>query len=195
MRSLPRRKFLLLRWASFFFLFAGVLGVSYAALVILSGEAFQAIELHRFEHRAPTAEPHLPIFGEVLGELQIPRIGLRAVVMQGDSRNILDRAVGHLPRTALPGEVGNVALAGHRDRLFRPLREIRDGDIILLQTPGETFQYQVQTAFVVPGTEVSVLQPTQPRELTLITCYPFNFIGHAPNRFIVRARQVAAQPR
>lgn len=194
-QSSPRRKFLLLRWASFFFLFAGVLGVSYAALVILYGEAYQAIELRRFEHKAPTIEPHLPIFGEVLGELQIPRIGVHAVILQGDSQAILDRAVGHLPQTALPGEIGNVALAGHRDRLFRPLRGIRVGDIILFKTSNGVYQYQVQSAFVVPGTQISVLQPTETRELTLITCYPFNYIGHAPDRFIVRARQIAETSR
>ncbi|HTQ61394.1 MAG TPA: class D sortase [Candidatus Solibacter sp.] len=190
-----RRNFLFLRWGSFLFLLVGVLGVSYAAIVILYGEAYQAIELHKFEHTAPLAEPHLLNLGEVIGEIQIPRLGVKAVVVQGDAPELLDRAVGHLPQTALPGDWGNVALAGHRDRLFRPLRRIRQGDTITLETSAGAYHYRVQSAFVVPATDIAVLRPSNPPELTLITCFPFNYIGHAPNRFIVRARQISFQPR
>jgi sortase A len=188
-----RCNFFLLRWASFVFLLAGVLGVSYAAIVILYGEAYQAIELRKFEHAAPLAEPHLLNLGEVIGEIQIPRLGVKAVVIQGDAPDLLDRAIGHLPQTPLPGEWGNVALAGHRDRLFRSLRNIHQGDIINLETSVGSYQYEVQSTFVVPATDIGVLRPSNPPELTLITCFPFNYIGHAPNRFIVRARQAASR--
>ncbi|MGB9465410.1 MAG: class D sortase [Candidatus Acidiferrum sp.] len=186
----PRRDIFLLRWASFVFLLAGIVAVAYASFVVLYGEAYQAIELRKFEHIAPTTEPHLLNFGEVIGEIRIPRLGVKAIVVQGDAPEQLDHAVGHLPQTALPGEWGNVALAGHRDRLFRPLREIREGDTIIIATSNGSFQYEVQSAFVVSATEVGVLRSSDAKELTLITCFPFNYVGHAPNRFIVRGREV-----
>jgi len=185
-----RRDVFLLRWASFVFLLAGVVAVAYASFVVLYGEAYQAMELLKFEHKAPTVEPHLFNIGEVIGEIQIPRLGIKAVVVQGDAPELLDRAVGHLPQTSMPGEWGNVALAGHRDRLFRPLREIRQGDTITILTSKGSFQYEVQSTFVVPATEVGVLRSADAKELTLVTCFPFNYVGHAPNRFIVRAREV-----
>ncbi len=190
LRNHPRRDLFLLRWASFVFLLAGVVAVAYASFVVLSGEVYQEIESRKFEHTAPTAEPRLLNSGDVIGEIQIPRLGVKAIVVQGDALELLDRAVGHLPQTPLPGEWGNVALAGHRDRLFRPLREIRPGDMIIIATSKGSFQYEVQSTFVVQATEVSVLRSSDTRELTLITCFPFSYIGHAPDRFIVRSRQV-----
>ncbi len=190
-----RHDIFLLRWASFVFLLVGVVAVAYASVVVLYGEVYQAIELHKFEHTAPTAEPRLLNSGDVIGEIQIPRLGVKAVVVQGDASELLDRAVGHLPQTPLPGEWGNVALAGHRDRLFRPLRGIRPGDTIIIATSTGPFQYEVQSTFVVPASEVSVLRSSDARELTLITCFPFNYVGHAPNRFIVRGREVGPAPR
>src|SRR5579864_188928 len=188
----PQPHIFLLRWVSFVFLLAGVVAVAYASFVVLYGEAYQAIELHKFENTAPTTEPHLLNIGEVIGEIQIPRLGVKAVVVQGDNLEFLNYAVGHLPQTPLPGEWGNVALAGHRDRLFRPLRDIRQGDTVIITTSNGSFQYEVQSTFVVPATEIGVLRSSDTKELTLITCFPFNYVGHAPNRFIVRGREVAA---
>ncbi len=190
-----RHDIFLLRWVSFVFLLAGVVAVAYASFVLLYGEAYQAFELHKFEHTVPTTEPHLLNIGEVIGEIQIPRLEIKSVVVQGDAPELLDRAVGHVPQTPFPGEWGNVALAGHRDRLFRPLREIRKGDKIIIVTSGGSFQYEVQSTFVVPATEVGVLNSSNAKELTLITCFPFNYVGHAPNRFIVRSREVTPPPR
>lgn len=195
LRKHLRRDFFFLRWASFVFLLAGILAVSYASCVILYSEVYQSIELRKFEHAAPPVEPHLLNIGEVIGEIQIPRLGVKTVVVQGDSTELLDRAVGHIPETALPGEWGNVALAGHRDRLFRPLREIRPGDTIVIETPRGSYQYQVQSTLVVAATAVEVLRSTDAKELTLITCFPFNYVGHAPNRFIVRGLEVASHPK
>ena len=106
--------------------------------------------------------------------IEVPRLGLKAIVVQGDSAKLLRRAVGHLSETALPGEAGNVALAGHRDGLFRPLRDVRPGDSITLRTPAREFQYQVEWTAVVPPTVVRVLQPTSQQTLTLFTCFPFD---------------------
>jgi sortase A len=106
----------------------------------------------------------------------------------------LQRAVGHIPETALPGEMGNVVLAGHRDTFFRPLREVRPGDVITLKTPDGSFQYRVESTAVVPPSDVRVLQASSERTLTLITCFPFHYVGPAPNRYIVRAREVGTSP-
>lgn len=183
---------LLFRWVCLALVLGGVLAVGYAGYVVLYSQAYQIIELRKFEHKAPSTEPHLLKIGEVIGEIRIPRLGVKAVIVQGDAPELLDQAVGHVPQSALPGERGNVALAGHRDRLFRPLRQIRQGDTIMLETFRGSFTYEVESAFVVPSTEVGVLQSSSASELTLITCYPFDYVGHAPNRFIVRGRGIAS---
>jgi sortase A len=122
--------------------------------------------------------------------MQIPRIGLSAVIVQGDSQEILSRAVGHIPGTALPGQAGNIVIAGHRDSFFRSLRKIHEGDRIVLETPGASYGYKVESTSVVAPTDLSVVQNSHQPELTLITCYPFSWIGSAPDRFIVRARPI-----
>jgi sortase A len=180
----------ILSWTSYVFLLAGVGALVYAAYVLVDAETFQAMELRKLEHAAPLAEPYLPVVGEVIGRMAIPRLSLKAIVAQGDSSEVLRRSVGHLPETPLPGEPGNVALAAHRDRLFRKLSGIRYGDIILVDTPTGSFRYQVESTRVVAPGDLSVLRSSNQRELTLITCFPFDFVGPAPERFIVRAREL-----
>ncbi|MGC0774658.1 MAG: class D sortase [Candidatus Acidiferrum sp.] len=126
----------------------------------------------------------------MLGELQVPRLGLNAIVVQGDSTADLRRAVGHLSSSALPGEWGNVALAGHRDTFFRPLRDIRLGDSITIKTRARSFEYVVESIEVVAPTDIRVLEPSTGHDLTLLTCFPFHYVGPAPKRFVVRARQL-----
>lgn len=125
--------------------------------------------------------------GALVGRVSIPRVGVSAIVREGDDVKTLRRAVGHVPGTALPGQRGNAALAGHRDTFFRGLRNIREGDEILVATPHGDARYIVRHTRVVKPSEVSVLAPTPTSTLTLVTCYPFNYIGAAPRRFIVRA--------
>jgi sortase A len=172
---------------------AGLLALGYAAYVVVDAKAFQATEQRRFEQArddaGAAAAPAL-VDGGSIGEIQIPRLGLTAMVVQGDSAAILQRAVGHLTGTALPGESGNVVLAGHRDTFFRPLRQVHAGDAITLKTRDGDFEYLVESTTVVPPADVRVLQPTRTRTLTLITCFPFSYLGPAPDRFIVRAREV-----
>lgn len=175
-------------------LLVGLLALGYVAYILSDTQVYQAYEDWRLERIAKTGTRmndlrNLPE-GSVIGRMEIPRIGLTTLVVQGDSEAILKRAVGHIPGTPLPGHSGNIALAGHRDRFFRPLRVIRPGDLILFETPGGTYDYEVEDTSVVAPTDLSVLQDTPQRQLTLITCYPFSWIGSAPNRFIVRARQV-----
>ena len=108
--------------------------------------------------------------------------------MEGDDDATLRRAVGHLPGSALPWDAGNTVMAGHRDTFFRPLKDLRDGDTIRLVTTHGTFEYQVQSTEIVAPDDVAVLAPTATRSLTLITCYPFVYVGHAPQRFVIHAR-------
>lgn len=123
----------------------------------------------------------------VIGRVEVPRLGLSAIAREGVDAGTLRTAVGHVPETALPGEPGNAAFAGHRDTFFRKLKDVRAGDRVLVTTPGGTHEYVVQNTRVVRPTDVSVLAPTRERALTLVTCYPFEFIGSAPDRFVVRA--------
>ncbi|HEX5761247.1 MAG TPA: class D sortase, partial [Thermoanaerobaculia bacterium] len=128
--------------------------------------------------------------GTALGRMAIPRVGLSVMIAGGADKRTLRRAVGHIPGTSLPGEPGNVGLAGHRDRYFRPLKDVRADDEITLTTPEGTFHYRVDWTEVVEPAAVHVLDDTAEPALTLVTCYPFYYVGPAPRRFIVRARQV-----
>lgn len=143
---------------------------------------------------APVAPVSLPV-GEPIGTLEIARVGLSGIVVEGDDDSVLDRAIGHLPDTPLPWHTGNSALAAHRDALFRPLRGVRLGDLLRLKTPHGDFNYVVRETMIVEPGDLWVLDPTPVSMLTLISCYPFNFVGNAPKRFIVRAeRMPSAHP-
>jgi sortase A len=133
--------------------------------------------------------------GEPIGTLEIARVGLSGVVVEGDEDAVLDRAIGHLPDTPLPWHTGNSALAAHRDALFRPLKGVRLGDILRLRTPHGDFEYIVREVLIVKPDDLWVLDPTPVTMLTLISCFPFNYIGAAPERFIVRAELIRDQVR
>lgn len=128
--------------------------------------------------------------GEVLGEVDIPRLHLSVMIFEGDDAGILERGAGHIPGTALPSGSGNIGVAAHRDTYFRPLRAIRTNDVIALKTPAGTSRYAVTETEIVPPSDIGVLAPAPARDLTLVTCYPFYFVGSAPKRFIVHARKV-----
>jgi sortase A len=185
-----RPRSLFLHAVYYFFLAVGVLGLGYVTYAVVDAEAFQAIEEFKLPQMKPAPGPRSVAEGEVIGEMTIPRLDLKTIVVQGDSNKILRRSVGHLPKSPLPGEPGNVALAGHRDGFFRPLKDIQPGDIINMQTPGVEYNYQVESTEIVLPTDVQVLQSTNDSTLTLVTCYPFYYVGPAPKRFIVRARQI-----
>jgi sortase A len=126
-------------------------------------------------------------FPAPLGVLRIPRLGLEVPVLEGIDDRTLNRAVGHVPGTAAPGEAGNVAIAGHRDGFFRGLKDLAVGDRLELEVGGERRLYAVESLRVVEPEAVEVLGPTAAPALTLVTCYPFYFVGNAPQRYIVRA--------
>ena len=122
-----------------------------------------------------------------LALLRIPRIGLEVAVLEGTDDWTLNRAVGHIEDTARPGAAGNSGIAGHRDGFFRGLKDIRTGDGIEIETVSSVERYRVERTWIVDPEDVSVLDPTASRSITLVTCYPFYFIGSAPQRFVVRA--------
>ena len=128
--------------------------------------------------------------GQPLAILRIPKIGLEVAVLPGTDEFVLNRGVGHIEDTALPGTNGNSGIAGHRDGFFRSLQDIAAGDAIELETLRGPEMYRVERIWIVKPEDVSVLDPTPIRSLTLVTCYPFYFIGSAPERFIVRAMRV-----
>ena len=122
-----------------------------------------------------------------LALLRIPRIGLEVAVLEGTDDWTLNRAVGHIEDTARPGAAGNSGIAGHRDGFFRGLKDIRSGDGIEIETVSSVERYRVERTWIVDPEDVSVLDPTASPSITLVTCYPFYFVGSAPQRFIVRA--------
>lgn len=123
-----------------------------------------------------------------LGRIEIPRVGVSAAILEGVDFATIRRAVGHFPETPLPDTNGNMALAAHRTTDFRGLQRIRIGDVITITTPSGSFLYIVEETLVVGPRDTHVLNPTEEKILTLVTCYPFDYRGTAPYRFIVRAR-------
>jgi sortase A len=133
--------------------------------------------------------------GQLIGRVEIPRLQLSAAVAEGDDDKTLGKAVGHLPDTPMPWErQGNVGLAAHRDGLFRALKGIRLNDDVRLVTIRGEFLYRVRKTHIVNPDDVWVLDPTERPTITLITCYPFQFVGNAPQRFIVQAELIDQLP-
>jgi sortase A len=147
-------------------------------------------------HPAIAAQPEARVRpGDLIGRVDVPRLNLSAAVAEGDDPSTLGKAVGHLPDTSLPWQpTGNVAFAAHRDGLFRALKDIRVGDDVRIVTGHGEFLYRVWRTQIVGPNDVWVIASTPRPTLTLITCYPFSFVGHAPQRFVVQAERVDADP-
>jgi sortase A len=138
------------------------------------------------------SEPGTPLkAGTALGVVEIPRLGLAAVILEGEDESTLLKGVGHVSETPLPWEESNSVLAGHRDTFFRDLRHAKKGDLVRVVTGDRTIDYVVREVDVVDPTDVEVLEPTERPTLTLITCYPFRYIGPAPQRYVVRAERTS----
>jgi LPXTG-site transpeptidase (sortase) family protein len=150
---------------------------------------FQAEQTAVFERDAKTRVSPIAVRrGGLVGMLDVPRLQLSTPVIEGDDDRTLKRAVGHLPDTPMPWHTGNSVLAGHRDGLFRPLKDVKIGDEIRFRTTRDEFRYRVTRTAIVTPDDLSVLAPQpDPATLTLITCYPFYYVGTAPKRFIVHA--------
>lgn len=192
-RSTWPQRLIGLEWA---LLIAALLAIGYYALVSTEAMLYQASENRAFStllsaqgtvHRAAGSGLSAP--RSTIGRLEIPRLGLSIIVREGVDAETLRLAVGHIPGTASPGDTGNVGLAGHRDTFFRRLRDVRAGDEVRLTTVDGRYTYRVRSTSVVAPDDTSVLDGTARPSLTLVTCYPFYFVGAAPKRFIVRAEQ------
>ena len=129
--------------------------------------------------------------GDPLGELEIPRLRVSVMVFEGDDTGILKIGAGHIPGTSVSPGKGNIGIAAHRDTFFRPLRAIHTKDVIAWRTPAGGARFAVTKTEIVPPSDVGVLDRAPGRDLTLVTCYPFSYIGHAPKRFIVYARKLS----
>jgi sortase A len=194
------REHRILRWVSQSFLLIGCLALGFCALVYFNAELYQRYENWRFDNLPPVERvttsrlrPKLSAFaqeGSPLSRMAIPRLAVSVVVSEGIKPYTLARAAGHIPGTSFPDEPGNVGIAGHRDTFFRKLGKIRRDDRIILTTPVGSYQYSVEWTRVVTPSYVELLQPSDTAVLTLVTCYPFTYVGPAPKRFIVRARRV-----
>ena len=128
--------------------------------------------------------------GDLVGRIEIPRVGVSSIVLEGVGHKTLRRGVGHIPDTELPEQHGNVGLAAHRDSFFSGLKDIRKNDIITFKTLEGTYEYRVQSTEIVMPEDTHVLADTGAPTLTLVTCYPFHYVGSAPKRFIVHAQRV-----
>jgi sortase A len=203
MRSLHRsdRNMRLIRLAQYGLTTVGILALGYCLALYVEGTIFETREAHHFAQErpqitavketssVPTASATLPQDGAVVGQLEIPRVGLSVMVIEGTEDGDLKKAAGHIPGTALPGQPGNVAIAGHRDTFFRPLRNIQQRDTMILNTRKGAYRYRVVSTSIVWPEDIQVLYPTARDTLTLVTCFPFDYIGSAPKRFIVRAER------
>ena len=193
----------ILRWSRNVFLIVGVLILGYCGFVLLDAKLYQADETRQFQQQVKDFKPAIasegsvhevsfrPLTGKPLGEIELTRIGVTAMILEGTDDRTLRRAVGHIPGTPLPGQPGNVAIAGHRDTFFRALRNVRQDDEITLMTLEGSYRYHVESISVVGPEDTQVLDNSGGDILTLVTCYPFYFVGPAPRRFIVRARRTS----
>jgi sortase A len=183
-----------LRGALLVFATSGAAMLAWCGYVLIDTWRFQQRELAVFAARPMAAGAPSPpaVEGGLIGHISIPRLGVSAAVLEGTGNVTLRRAVGHIAGTALPGRSGNVGLSAHRDTFFRPLRNVRENDIVTLTTAAGEYRYRVVSTKIVSPDDVSVLDPGNQEVLTLVTCYPFYFVGPAPRRFIVRAVRVGA---
>jgi sortase A len=178
-----------------------VILLGWCAFRLMESRLYQSFHENEFEGIAlrttpPAAQPALPPRtvpeGTAIGRIDIPRIGVSAVIAEGVGEATLRVAVGRIPETAFPGENGNIGLAGHRDSFFRPLARIRLHDTVLVTAEGGVSTlYRVASIIVVAPGDVSVLEPGPRPSVTLVTCYPFHFLGAAPKRFVVKAERAS----
>jgi len=160
--------------------------------VCLGGAQLLRFELFQSTHAAslPQAEA---VKSPILGKLEIPRLGLSLPILDNDDAKSLTLSVGHIPGTSVIGSLGNAGIAGHRDTAFRPLRRIRVGDRIETHT-GQEAVYVVKTIRIVDPADTSLLRESTSPLLTLVTCYPFDYAGSAPYRFVIQAEMTVHSP-
>ena len=200
LRKIPRKSLLRVAEVCLWIVAIGALG--FCSLAYGSAAIYQARQKAILASLRANASAHAelrsglrvssskPANEVLLGLIEIPRLDTAAIVAEGVSAGTLWKAVGHLPGTALPGQTGNAVLAGHRDTYFSGLGDLKTGDLVSFKSPTATYSYRVESARVVESDDDSVLSASKEATLTLITCYPFHYIGSAPQRYVVTAREV-----
>jgi sortase A len=186
---------------------AGILTLGFCLMNVLESRFYESTESRNFDKKLHIRQGNkrtsldfiapavIPQSGDVVGKLEIPSLNLSVMVVEGTETRDLKHAVGHIAGTVSPGEPGNVGIAGHRDTFFRPLRLVQRNDEIALRTPRGEYRYRVVSTNIVEPGELGVLGPTGRDTLTLVTCYPFYYVGPTPERFIVRAERVLGDRR
>jgi sortase A len=180
----------ILRFAQRFFLGVGILLLAYAGGTAAYAGIYQHYQLLKFERQiaAPKEETLDLSEGSRIGKLEIPRVGISVMVFHGAAAETLVLGAGHVPGTPLPGGDGNIVIAAHRDTYFRKVEGVIPGDRIQFTTARGSYTYIVHSTEIVDPEDTRVMESRDLAELTLITCYPFYFVGSAPKRFIVHAR-------
>jgi len=203
-----------LSFARYLFFLTGFLALAYVGLVLLHARSYQQQAFTTLDHQIQAAAPHSATLqspaprstdtsyaaaippslkeGDVVGRILIPRINVTVAILQGTTPQTLLLGVGHIDGTPLPGETGNSGIAGHRDTFFRNLRDLRSGDEIQIQTVSGISTYKVDWLQIIDPRDTAILTPSTGAELTLVTCYPFHYIGHAPERFAAQAHKIQA---
>jgi sortase A len=191
-----RRYRLFLRWTWRLLFITGALAVSYVALTLLRAKLYQVAavdaldkQIHLQEQKKVSPSPTVAKQGDVLGRIEIPRLGMMVAILEGTTWKTLQLGVGHIEGTAFPGEPGNIGIAGHRDTFFHTLKDIRINDKIQIQTATGLLRYDVDKVQIVAPGDTGVLASSAGSAITLVTCYPFRFIGAAPDRFVVHAHK------
>jgi sortase A len=191
-----KRSHRFLRWTQIALFLLGALAISYVGFILFQARKYQKVENSILAQQIYAAEQNkiglsraATKEGDVLGRIEIPRLRMLVAIVEGTTSRTLDTGVGHIEGTALPGEPGNIGIAGHRDTYFRALKDIQVGDEIRIQTAAGLSRYKVDRMQIVPPSDISVLAPSTASAITLVTCYPFYFIGAAPRRFVVHAYQ------
>ena len=177
----------LVRLHGFLWNYASSKAFSLAAETMSEGEPSPDFSLWDSKRIGAYKDALLRKFDPPLGILRIDKIGVRVAMFEGTDDFILNRGVGRISGTSAAAEKGNIGIAGHRDGFFRGLKDIVKGDELQLITTGKTYNYKVDQVLIVDPKDVWVLDPGEKPSLTLVTCYPFYFIGHAPKRYIVKA--------
>ena len=189
-----------LGWAEAFLWLGGAAALGYSGYILTEARNAQSRGDRELAAAAasysPSGEPRIKSdpnlkSGALVGRLEIRRLGISVVIFEGTGQQVLDIGAGHLTVSPLPGEGGNMVLAAHRDTYFRHLRDVAKGDLVSVTTANVSRQYQVQATRIVDPDDAGVLAPTAEPSLTLVTCYPFSYIGAAPQRFIVQATELA----
>ncbi len=172
----------------------GALAISYVALTLLHARLYQEAandtlekQIYAQQQRKISLPKGAAQQGDVLGRIEIPRLRVTIAILEGTSAQTLRLGVGHIKGTPLPGERGNIGIAGHRDTFFRPLEDIRTNDEIRIQTTNGVSRYLVDWVRVVAPEDTEILGPAARSSITLVTCYPFHLIGAARERFVVHA--------